>query len=274
MFWVLQENLFNEQSFKDLLEQLERQDTDYEIVKLIPFIHEMEPDINPTGPVFVNGSTGIGKVARKKGWVPGYFDKRLDYVSLMGALGKECLNHRAFVTTLRNAYEDLCTANGNWDWFFVRPVMDNKSFNGQTMSRYDFEEWRIKVLALEEGENSLTTLKPDDQIVIAPRISIYSETRFFVVDGEIVTGSMYKLGNKVYYTNKVDPACLEYAEEMMKLWQPDRAFVLDIAEIPNEPQFEFAVIETNSINSSGFYAADMGKYVNAINSMRFPEYQT
>jgi hypothetical protein len=41
--------------------------------------------------------------------------------------------------------------------------------------------------------------------------------------------------------------------------------VLDIADTDEGPK----VIEINAINSSGFYACDMGKYIDAINSMKF-----
>lgn len=262
MFWVLQQNLFNETAFEGLLNQLERQDVPHEIVKLVPFIHEMTPDLNPDGHVYVCGSTGIGKVARKKGWVPGYFDKNLDYALVMQNYGEDCLNHRGIVTTLRDAaqyYDDTQRK------FFTRPCADNKSFSGQVMDWENFDSWRNKVIALEEGENSLTTLKPDDRIVIAPLTQIYTETRFYVVDGEVVTGSMYKSGSNVFYSDQVMPFIAEYAQKMVDTWQPDRAFVLDIADTDEGPK----VIEINAINSSGFYNIDMGKYVHAINSMTF-----
>lgn len=263
MFWVLQKNLFHEAAFQELLHQLERQETKYQIVNLIPFIHEMEPDIDVADHVYVCGSTGIGKVAKKKGWVPGYFDKNLDYAIVKDAYGEDCLNYHSKVVTLRAASRELLkdpTAN-----FFVRPCADNKSFSGTVMGWEDFSQWRDKVVALEKEENSLTTLQPDDRIIIAPLAKIYSETRFYVVDGEVVTGSQYKAGDTVYYTSEVMPFIEQFAQKMVNKWQPDRAFVLDIADTDEGPK----VIEINAINSSGFYACDMGKYVNAINSMTF-----
>jgi hypothetical protein len=263
MFWVLQQNLFSEQAFQSLLEQLERQDVPHEIVKLVPFIHEMTPDVNPEGNVYVCGSTGIGKVAKKKGWVPGYFDDNLDYELVMKNYGEDCLNWRGKVTTLRNASRELL--RNPEASFFARPCSDTKSFSGTVFDWAEFDEWRNKVVGLEEEENSLTTLQPDDRIVLAPLTKIYSETRFYVVDGEVVTGSLYKFGNTVQYSSDVMPFVRDYAREMVKKWQPNRAFVLDIADTDEGPK----VIEINAINSSGFYACDMGKYIDAINSMKF-----
>lgn len=262
MFWVLQQNLYNETAFEGLLNALDRQDVKYEIVKLIPFIHEMSPDINVEDNVYVCGSTGIGKVAKKKGWVPGYFDKNLDYENVMREYGEDCLNHRGVVTTMRDAeklYEDPLQK------FFTRPCADNKSYSGQVMDWENFDDWRNKVVALEGEENSLTTLQPDDRIVIAPLTTIYSETRFVVVDGEVVTGSLYKMGNKVWYSDEVMPFIQEFAQKMVDTWQPDRAFVIDIADTDEGPK----VIEINAINSSGFYNINMGKYVAAIEAMQF-----
>lgn len=263
MFWVLQKNLFNEAAFEELLTALERQETPHEIVSLIPFIHEMTPDLNPKGPVYVCGSTGIGKVAKKKGWTPGYFDDNLDYAIVKAAYGEDCLNYLGRVVTLRNASQE--TLGEHINKFFVRPCADNKSFSGQVMDWEDFDEWRDKVVALENEENSMTTLQPDDRIVMAPLRKIYSETRFYVIDGELVTGSQYKAGDQVFYSSDVMPFIKEFAQKMIEKWQPNRAFVLDIADTEEGPK----VIEINAINSSGFYACDMGKYVAAINAMEF-----
>jgi hypothetical protein len=97
---------------------------------------------------------------------------------------------------------------------------------------------------------------------------IYAEFRFYVVDGKVITGSMYKHSNKVYYVNVTefsDPELWKIAQERVDQWCPNRAFALDIAMTENE----YEVIEINAINSAGFYACDMGKFINAINTMEF-----
>lgn len=52
---------------------------------------------------------------------------------------------------------------------------------------------------------------------------------------------------------------------MIEIWQPARAFVIDIALT----QESYKIVEINCINSAGFYAADVSKIVNAIQKMRF-----
>jgi hypothetical protein len=56
---------------------------------------------------------------------------------------------------------------------------------------------------------------------------------------------------------------------MVDLWQPARAFVIDIALTDDEDDGWCKVIEVNNINSSGFYSIDMQKFVMAIEAMEF-----
>jgi hypothetical protein len=50
---------------------------------------------------------------------------------------------------------------------------------------------------------------------------------------------------------------------MVDIWQPDDAFVLDIAETSEG----FKIIEINCLNASGFYACEMDKVVIALEVM-------
>ncbi len=255
MFWILQKNLFNEQAFQSLQDQLVVQQTPHAVVHLRPFIHQIEPDIEVTGPVFVCGSTGLRKVARRKGWRPGYFDDNLDYRLLMQHYGSRMLNHDAHVARLRDVRMAV-------EHSFVRPVSDDKQFAGQVMSRAEFTDWQARLVALE-GQSTYTTLTGNDLIVTASPKCIHAEYRFYVVDGQVVTGSLYKRGDRVHYDAHVDEHAQAYAQACADTWSPNRAFCLDIADTPDG----LKVLEINAINSSGFYACDMGKFVNAINTM-------
>ena len=267
MHWVLQANLYNEEAFLSLLEQLERQETTYDVVKIIPFIAEMEPDINPEGPVFVCGATAMGKIAARKGWIPGYFHvPSMDLVHQ--GYGEHMLNDGAMIMP----FKDLTK---KWERFHLRPVNDGKSFPGTIFGWYEMVEWRDRVAALDGDENSLTTLTVRDEVVMSPLKTIYAEFRFFVVRDMIITGSMYKRGDRVHYSKDIDPVVKDFAEmltgqqarrrdedEPIK-FVPGVAYCLDIALTPYGPK----VIEINSINSAGFYACDMGRFVEAINSL-------
>jgi hypothetical protein len=255
MYWILQRNLFNEQAFQSLQDQLVVQQTPHAVVQLRPFIHEIEPDVDVQGPVFVCGSTGMRRVARRKGWVPGYFDDNLDYRLLLEHYGERMLNRDAQIAPMKEASMQGCVA-------FVRPVGDDKQFAGQVMSQAEFAEWQQCLIALE-GESTYTTLTGDDLIVMASPKTLYAEYRFYVVDGRVVTGSLYKRGDRVHYDAQVDERVLDFAQECADTWCPNRAFCLDVAQAPEG----LKVLEINAINSSGFYACDMGKVVDAINQL-------
>jgi len=261
MFWVIQDNFRDEKNYQPLLEQLDRQKVPYQICKMIPFGKTIEPDIDRTDPVFVIGATSLKYVAEKKGWQPGYLDG-INYEDLLQNYGDRMLNNGGIVSTLAGATK-------HWENFFCRPCLDGKQFSGMRTTWEQFEDWRQRVIALDGQENSWVSLKAEDRIFCGPMKNIYAEYRFWVVDGKAITASLYKRGGRVLYSGEVDGAIYYYAQETADIWQPNRAFVLDIAVVEDEQdgRGEFRVIEINSINSAGLYACDMGKFVAAIEQM-------
>jgi hypothetical protein len=241
-----------------LIDQLERQDTEYTVVKVIPFGGGMIPEVVPTEEhCIVLGATAMSKISKEKGWKPGYFDDNIDYRNLLLNYGSRMMNAECVVSTLAQLEK-------KWDEFHLRPVLDSKSFSGEVMSWDAFVEWREKLKSLD-AENSFSSLTRNDLVVMSPLKKIFAEYRFFVVDGKVITGSMYKQGSRIYYSNIIDPSLSSFAQSIVDIWVPNRAFALDIADTP----IGYKVIEINSFNSAGFYACDMGKFVNAINNMKF-----
>jgi hypothetical protein len=110
-----------------------------------------------------------------------------------------------------------------------------------------------------------STLTNDTRVMIAPLQDIFCEYRLFVVDKKIVTGSLYKLRDQVIYNSLIDETVIEFANKMIEKWTPDRAFVLDVA-VTSEGH---KIVEVNNINSSGFYASDLAKFIMAIEDMKF-----
>lgn len=261
--WIIDRALGRaEGGYEHLVNCLERTNTPYTLVRKPPFADYLiglgddhtPITIDVPNPVFVTGTTSMRLVCEKMNWNPGYIDAP-GQEELKAAWGDELLNYDAVVGTFR----DIVPPSGA---FFIRPVEDTKSFAGQIMEEASqFESWRKSLIDIE---NSVTTLKPDDLIMMAPLKRIYAEYRLYVVDGEIVTGSRYKLGNKVFYTTDLDLGMIEYAKERIKEYCPRRALCLDIAEIEGD-KVTYKVIETNAISSSGFYACDMAKFADAIN---------
>ena len=258
MHWIVQNNLYSEAGYVALLEALARHSIQNTVVKVIPFSHELIPEINPEGLVYVCGSTTLAKVAHDRKWTPGSFiNDNFHYTKWLENLGDNILNSEGTVVRFGEAMPLPYVEE-----FFVRPCEDTKTFSGAVIGANEFVVWKHKVLDLKE---TYTTLDADTQIVMSPLKEILREYRFFVFDGVVVTGSLYKMGGRVTSRSDVDPDVTEFAQSMVNKWQPARAFVIDVALTPDG----FKVIEINNVNSAGFYACDVSKIVQAVETMVF-----
>lgn len=257
MYWVVQENLYKEEAFIDLIQALDQSTAEYEVVKVIPFSHELlpEPKSLPARVTVMGATTMIG-IAKERGWFPGaFYNDNFDHKEWVKQLGTNLLNYEAEVCR----FQDI---NPSYNPFFVRPCEDRKVFSGQVIDKANFDIW---LRSTEQASYSgYTTLTPDTLVVVSPLKAIHGEWRFFVVDGKVVTGSLYKRGDRVIHLPLLHREDAElFAEKMVEKWQPDRAFVVDVA-LTDEG---YKVIEYNCLNSAGFYKSNVGKIVNAIEEM-------
>lgn len=254
MHWILQDNLINAATRDQMRQLLDERQVQYSLVRLIPFFHQVDGVMPaPTGPVFVYGSTGLGAVSKSQGWAPGYFDDNLDYELMLRQYGTRSLNADSICATLQEMPRVA-------ERFFVRPVLDSKSFPGAVMTWEEFERFRRGIAQV--GDEQDVTLRVTDRIVAAPLRDISAEYRFFVVGEKVVTGSRYKLGEKVASSPNVPTEVAAFAQSCVDHWRPNDAFTIDVAVTPAGPK----VIELNSANSAGFYACDVGTIIDAVNS--------
>jgi hypothetical protein len=260
MHWIVQDNLYREDGYLALIDVLQRFSIPHDIIKVIPFTSDLPddqqtiPHVSPVGPVMVCGSTTLANIAKKRGWTPGSFHNAgHDYRVWRKVFGRHLLNADARVCR----FADVAPI---WNRFFIRPCEDNKAFSGQVYVWDDFVEWQQKVIQLKE---TYTSLDGRTMVSYASVKPIQKEYRYFVIDGHIVGSSVYKVGNRVFYDAVVDDEATMFAKQMIDLWQPARAYVLDVALTENGMR----VIEINCINSAGFYAIDVAKFVMAIEDM-------
>lgn len=248
--WIVQKNLFNEKGYDELIRTIEQMGFQHTSVKVIPFTTDMEPDVNETEGLVAYGSTSLRKIAIQKKWDPGVF---FDYTafthpSWVEHWGSHMLNYNAQVLKFR----DISFTGTK----FIRPIDDLKTFSGHVVYEGQFKEWQDRILWLEATE-----LSPEHLCVVADVIPMIREYRFFVVDGKVVTGSQYKINERVFTNARVDEWIWDYAQARVDEYQPAAGFVIDVAMIPNN---ELKVIEVNCLNSSGFYACDVSKIVQAV----------
>src|ERR1035441_4280949 len=70
MYYIVQENVFREENYENLIISLDRLELDYEIVKLIPFVDDFEFNTDRKD-VFPFGAVKMSRISKKYGWYPG-----------------------------------------------------------------------------------------------------------------------------------------------------------------------------------------------------------
>jgi signal peptidase I len=253
MHWILQNNLFHEDAYQTLLDTLERMELPYSIHKVVPFVGELvpEPDLSHYN-VICMGSYSMRHAADKYDWEPGVFDlEPEDFTIQLKHWGEHMLNADSKIAPFKDV-------NFDDELMFLRPTQDSKVFAGKVFTKEEFYEWKRKVVVLEEDYgNSLTK---DTLIQFTVPKLIFAEYRFWIVKGKIITKSLYKRGDKVVYSSDVDERFDEYVKLRVKEWQPHDAFVIDVCDTPDG----IKIVEINTLNSCGFYAADVPKLVDAL----------
>lgn len=250
MFYIVQENTFNEPNHDNLIGGLEKLDLPYEIVKVVPFIDGIE-FVTDRKDVFPFGGLTMARLTKQYGWKPGFMlNENYDFDVYSKYYGENLLNYDSKI--IRFGDEDFF----NEKVFFARPTEDTKVFTGK---EFDMETWRNFVKYCFTNGHS-TVLNKDTKIQISTIKKIQQEIRFWIVKGEIVTGSQYRLGGRLLFNDVVDSSAYDYCREMLKLFQLNDAFVMDVC-LSNG---EYKIVECGCINCAGFYKADMQKILFAI----------
>jgi len=160
-------------------------------------------------------------------------------------LSDDMLNHEVYYGILENITFESAKK------FFIRPLEDNKAFDGMVIDMDLLNHWRN-----DQSKKGLMNL----EVVVSPVKNVYREYRIFVVKNEVITGSLYRVSGKPQISDEVGRDVIDYVYTVINKWVPIESFVIDIALTDDG----YKVIEFNNINSSGFYACNVPKYVEAI----------
>lgn len=265
MFWVIQSNLHIDKGTERLFKTLDRFSIPHAEVKVVPFVGLIEPDISPEGNVICIGSYSMRHVAKKKGWTPGVFDlghlHHYDYPELWK---RNALNGDALYCSMKDVpyYFHHKEQSGI---IFLRPSVDSKFLAGGLFTLSQVQKLVNNLIEL--GEPDPAGLSLCTSMMIAPPKNIVAEYRFWIVDGKVITWSLYKRGDRVIYSSEIDDDGVKsFASAMAQGRQIARAYVIDVARMIDN---SFRLIEANTINASGLYAADVNKLVFAIENMKW-----
>lgn len=214
-------------------------------------VDELPRVLPPAGdePAFVLGSYKLARIARGLGFSPGAFFDGLRYSEWSEGWGhRRLLNPHAWIGPLSEAAVSTQV--------FMRPNADSKEFPGRVFNRSGFYAWRKRTT--EEGVEHVPA---NTEVLIASVVrDIHYEARVWIVDGEIVTASLYKRGGRAFVSDQVDREALWFAAGAVHDWCPSPAFVLDVAKTADGMK----IVEANCLSAAGFYAGDMQRLVVAL----------
>ncbi len=271
MFYLIQQNIYSEKHHETLLQNLERMGLEYELVRLIPFVNEMEFTTERKD-VFVFGAVKMAHLANVYGFKPGsMYNENHDFTVYGSKYGELMLNHDSIVMNFDNPLPE----DDKWTMFFARPCGDTKTFTGQVYMRHSWDEYVADMLSgkqlLYEGESFEDVEKRlnktrAEKVMISPLKEIAVEIRCWIVGGKVVTMSEYKRGRRVVYKNVDDQDWLrDRVQSYVDIYQPAEAFVMDVCQLVGDHEGnELKIVEINCINCAGFYDANMQVLLNSI----------
>jgi len=245
MHYIIQDNIYRESNFNNLLHALDRLELSYETISILPFIDEYEFKTNRED-VFIFGAVKFANIARNKNWKPGtLFGNNHDYQIYSKYYKENLLNYDSKIFKIG----EPTSFEGS---MFLRPCQDNKIFNGGV---FYCDDWDFTQQNLIESGIDLNI-----EVQIAPIKKVFREVRLFVVGGKVVTGSQYTFGNRFLTSEYIGDDIIQFANEMIEIYQVADCFVMDIAETDNG----LKIVEINCINCSGFYDSDVMKLLIAL----------
>lgn len=134
---------------------------------------------------------------------------------------------------------------------FIKPTSDGKAFVGGILPPGK----TIGEMILSDRYNPSIW---NETVLIAPQKKVLKEWRFFVLNGEIITGSQYCENHQTTVeelnSSKVHIDALACAKEYAKLYQPSDLFTLDVCLEENKT---WSIVEYNCFNCSGLYKSNL-----------------
>ena len=271
MEYIIQENLFREEHYELLHQSLDRFGLKHTTVRVFPFVdkvsevdkipddfHHVEelPEFEPIdkNKIFVFGSIKFARIAKERNWKIGSLaNDNHDYEVYSKHYKDNLLNYDSEIIRVGDIEE--------FDWkdgeeYFIRPTLDSKALTGAVFEKIEF----FNLLHRIQGYDDALLKDPDSKLQITIPKEIHKEIRFFVVDGKVVTGSQYRLGNQLVLDGDVEPEAIEFAQSMVNIFQLAEGFVIDVCHTPDG----WKIVECGCINCAGFYKSDIQKLIIAL----------
>jgi hypothetical protein len=264
--WII-EDFNSDNGWGRLGEELKKQGMDYEIINSNEYPIKMNIDrFCGKKNVFIQSSFQFAEELRGK-FNPGVILTPDNYkcTKYYKYFGDYLFNNEYIIMTVKeteNKIDFLERIIGEKETgrIFIRPDSGLKPFSAMVFINRDpyfRDDWSYVKNNIGE----------DELLIISSPKTLFSEWRFVVIDGKVVTGSLYKLDYNVEFevaTVEKNKELFEFAQKMADIYQPDIAFTLDLAI---DDARDIKLLEINSFSCAGLYGCDMEKIINSISTM-------
>lgn len=240
MYFLIQANVYLDPDHYKIFDALEELNIDYDVINIPPAAQKID-FVTDRKDVFVYGSVTIARLAKQNtDWFPGsFYGGNHLYEIYSRHYGENLLNYKASVHKIS---EELIWEKNETK--FIKPYNEAKIFTGKVFTE---TEWRDFVF--ESVENKLNRITEDSLVQVSEAKRTIKEARLWIIGGQIIDGGYYKFNDDAPFEEKVAEDGFMFAKEMIRLFDLEEAFVMDIC-LTDEG---WKIVEINCINSSGFY---------------------
>ena len=251
MYYIIQNNVFQEPRYDQIFDVMEELELEYEIVEFQPNSNVLEFRTKRLD-VFVYGSVTLAKITANFNWNPGsFYGENHEFEKYAEGFGEHVINYGS----------RICEFNQPIDWtnselLFIKPSKDAKVFTGKIFNCHEWADFVYN--SLNDPQND--RIKATTLIQISEPYRIVKEARIWIVNSTVITSSYYKFHGNVDFEESVSKEGLDFAQKMANLFHVAEAYVMDVALT-----FEgWKIMEVNCINSAGFYKGNVKKIILAL----------
>jgi len=248
--WIIQSNLSSENTdYKRMVEICDKFGYLHEGVQVIPFSEE-PPSFTLDGinNIYYGSTNFINNVFNGLNKPSGVFfdEDSFSIENYINIWGDYMLNSGGKVTTFKKFAKEK---HNDTELFFIRPDADDKSFAGDVRTFGEICTFLKSNMSVDNID-----LTEDTKILVSTPYQIKKEWRNYIVNGKVVTSSLYRKNFRLNIDGSDAPDdMIDFVEARCLEYTPSSAFVMDIALCGDK----YYIIECGCINSVGLYGCDL-----------------
>lgn len=291
--WLIETDVFEDNTDK-LIETIKSKGMEVHVVPYIPFSNELVEKCyeiyDSEQCVVFYGSLNFGKKL-KNAWTPGVYlnEKAFECTSYYPYLKDLLLHYKSYIMM---PYGDLLLRKDfifdimagfvdsiyDGTQIFIRPNSGTKEFTGFVTTFEDFEK-DVELAGFYD-------VTPDLLVMVSPAEKLSKEWRFVIVDGKVVSGSLYRdwtvgadnVGAVDFVRRKsksVHELCIDLnawkmAQYGADRYNPDKAWTIDVCKTSTD---EYKILEIGCFSCAGMYANDLDVVVGAVSNIALKEWE-